>query len=57
MNYYEIKDMTGRDILSSNTMNSEITIPLQNITSGSYLIQVFNRDLTKFYSKPLIVQH
>ena len=57
MNYYEIKDMTGRDILSSNTMNSEITIPLQNIPSGSYLIQVFNRDLTKFYSKPLIVQH
>jgi len=55
--YYEINDMTGRAVISSNTNASGINVQVNNLPSGNYLIQVYNQDLSKFYSKPLIIQH
>ncbi|MES2762147.1 MAG: T9SS type A sorting domain-containing protein [Bacteroidota bacterium] len=55
--YYEIKDMTGRSLVNSYTNGTNVDIAVNNLPSGSYLIQVYNQDLSKFYSKPLIVQH
>ncbi len=55
--YYEINDMTGRTVLNSNTNATGINIQVNNLPSGNYLIQVYNQDLSKFYSKPLIIQH
>ncbi len=55
--YYEIKDLTGRNIISANANGSDITIPVFNLPNGNYLIQVFNNDYSKFYSEKLIVSH
>lgn len=55
--FYEINDMTGKKILSSSTNSTGINIQLNNLPSGTYLIQAYNQDYSKFYSKPLIIQH
>ncbi len=55
--YYEINDMTGRKVLSSNTTSASVNIQVNNLPSGTYLIQIYNQDYSKFYSKPLIIQH
>jgi hypothetical protein len=57
--YYEIMDMTGKNLVKSNTSatDTDINITLNDLPSGSYLIQVYNQDLSNFYSKPLIIQH
>jgi len=55
--FYEINDLTGRKLIYSNTASTGINIQLNNIPSGEYLIQIYNQDLSKFYSKPLIIQH
>ena len=55
--YYEINDMTGRAIINSNTKSTDINVQVNNLPSGNYLIQVYNQDYSKFYSKPLIIQH
>ena len=58
--YYEIMDMTGKILIKSTTNNASdtnVTINLNYLPSGSYLIQVYNQALSNFYSKPLIIQH
>ena len=55
--YYEINDMTGRKVLNSNTNSASVNIQVNNLPSGTYLIQIYNQDYSKFYSKPLIIQH
>ncbi len=55
--FYEINDLTGRKLIYSNTTSTGINVQLNNLPSGEYLIQIYNQDLSKFYSKPLIIQH
>lgn len=55
--YYELHDLNGRNILSSNLNGDIIHINLNTIPSGSYLLQIYNKDFSKYYSKPIIIQH
>jgi hypothetical protein len=55
--YYEILDMTGRKMINSYTNGTKADIAVNDLPSGNYLIQIYNQDLSKYYSKPLIVQH
>ncbi|MES2515284.1 MAG: T9SS type A sorting domain-containing protein [Bacteroidota bacterium] len=55
--YYEILDMTGRKMINSYTNGTTADIDVNDLPSGNYLIQIYNQDLSRYYSKPLIVQH
>jgi hypothetical protein len=52
-----INDMSGRELLRTNTYDESLNLNLTSIPSGVYLISVSNDTLTKFFSQPLVIQH
>lgn len=59
--YYEINDMSGKALLNSRISStdrlSRTTVRLGDLPAGSYLVQVYNEDISRYYSMPLIIQH
>lgn len=54
---YEFADMTGKIIYNSKTASLLETVPVNNFVNGTYLLQVYNSDFSKYYSKMIIIQH
>ncbi len=54
---YIINDMSGRVIMQNKVYGSSIKLDLSEIPGGNYLVQVFNANLTRYYSSKLVVEH
>ena len=55
--FYEFADMTGKIIYNSKTSSLLEIVSGTNFVNGTYLLQVYNFDFSKYYSKMIIIQH
>ena len=55
--FYEFADMTGKIIYNSKTSSILETVSVNHFVNGTYLLQVYNFDFSKYYSKMIVIQH
>lgn len=54
---YEIDNIQGQIIAQGGTSGNPSRIDLNGIASGTYLIQVYDREYKQYYSSPIIIKH
>jgi hypothetical protein len=54
---YEINDLSGKTVMQNSMRGITGKINTEDIPPGTYLLQVYNDDLTKYFSSPVVVMH
>lgn len=51
---YEIIDLTGKTILNGYLNSNNQEVDISNLNTGTYLVQIFNQNLSNYYTSKLI---
>jgi hypothetical protein len=55
--YYELVDISGKKILQNAINQKNALIDMSSVENGTYLLQIYNQNTSKYYTSKILVQH
>lgn len=55
--YYQLNDLTGKVVLEGTVLNKKDVVPVNNLTNGNYLLQIYDQTYKNYNTKMIMVQH